>query len=173
MQRRIICFYSGGIKSVASLMALLLEEKFKDYIIQVHYINIVNYKKEFQLAARAVEKSLTAFSKFTERKFLISENQINFSCLPFSSKLPADIDICGFVASQMVAVDPSIRYIVMGLSSADLAKTGSSASLDKLDAYLAMAKEQPEASADVEYFFPLMDLEQSSISALAAKLVSD
>jgi len=166
MQRKIVCLYSGGIKSVAYLAKILTDKQYDDYIIQVHYINIINHTREFQSAVEAVNKSLKFFQEASHRKFVVTENQVNFSCLPAPSPLPLDIDICVFVASQMINVDPSIRFVVMGFSKDDLANSDMFA---QMQAYLEMTKQNPDASLDAEYLFPLIDNSYDEILAMQPK----
>lgn len=116
MKRKIVYLYSDGFKSRACLFKLLNDKQYREYIIQVYHISIINHATQFQNSAQGVKDILKSVQKTTRKKFTISENQINFSYLTLQSLLPDDIDICAFVASQMINNDQSICYIAMGFS---------------------------------------------------------
>ena len=160
MQRKIVCLYSGGFKSRACLFELLNNEQYREYIIQVHHVNIINHTTQFQSDSQAVKDRLISLQKTARKKFTISENQINFSCLPPQSSLPDDIDICAFVASQMINNDQSIRYIAMGFSNENFVQTDM---LNRIQAALDLTKLNPDAALDAEYIFPLMNKTRAEV----------
>lgn len=163
---KIVCFYSGGAKSLASLWSILIDEQYKDYIIHVHHVVIVNHTGKFREAAEKVRQTLARIKTECSRELIITENQVNFSCLPAPSRLPSDIDICAFVAAQMVNTDPSIRYVVMGFSSEDNNDGPNDSAVKRAQAYLAMTKQNPEAAPDAEYLCPQIDKSRLQILEL-------
>lgn len=167
MQRKIVCLYSGGFKSRACLFELLNNKQYREYIIQVHHVSIINHATQFQNSSKAVKDTLISLQKTARKKFTISENQINFSCLPPQSSLPDDIDICAFVASQMINNDRSIRYIAMGFSNENFVQTDM---LNRIQAALDLTKLNPDAALDAEYIFPLMNKTRADAIALASKI---
>lgn len=163
---KIVCFYSGGIKSLAALWNILADEQYKDYAIQVHHVTIINHTGKFREAAEKVRQTLVKIRAECSRKLIITENQVNFSCLPAPSRLPSDIDICAFVAAQMVNTDPSIRYVVMGFSNEDSHNSSNGNAVKRVQAYLAMTKQNPESALNAEYLFPLVTKSRSQILEL-------
>jgi hypothetical protein len=168
MKRKIVCLYSGGFKSRACLFELLNNKQYQEYIIQVHHVSIINHATQFQSSSQAIKDTLKIIQKAAGKKFTVSENQINFSCLPPQSSLPDDIDICAFVASQMVNNDQSIRYIAMGFSNENFVQTDI---LNRIQAALDLTKLNPDAALDAEYIFPLMNKTRAEAIALVPKII--
>lgn len=168
MKRKIVCLYSGGFKSRACLFELLNNQQYQEYMIQVHYVNIINHATQFQSSSQTVKDALKIIQKTARKKFTISENQINFSCLPPQSSLPDDIDICAFVVSQMINNDQSIRYIAMGFSNEIFVQPDI---LERIQAALELTKLNPDAALDAEYIFPLIDKTRAEDVALAPKII--
>lgn len=162
MKRKLICLYSGGVKSVACLSEVLTNKLYEDYIVQVHYVHIINHTGQFKKDVDDVKKTLKYFQDTSERAFIISENQINFSCLPYPSLLPNDIDICVFVANQMLSTDKAVRYIAMGFSKEDF---GIQAIFSRIQKSLDLTKINPDAALDAEYIFPLSNKTRVEIIA--------
>lgn len=170
MQRKIVCFYSGGKKSLACLFAILNNPEYKEYLIQIHYIHIINHTQQHRQALEAVKSTLPIFKEFFNRDFIVTENQINFSCLPAPAALPADSDICLFVASQIINIDISVRYIALGFSSEQLqANTDYGNLAKKIDVNLASNRQNPHASKDVEYLLPCREISNAEIVASMSK----
>lgn len=166
MQRKIVCFYSGGKKSLACLFAILSNPEYKEYLIQIHYIHIVNHKQQYKQALDAVKATLPVFKEYFQREFIVTENQINFSCLPAPAKLPADSDICLFIASQIINIDISVRYVALGFSHEQLESNNEYGNLaKKISANLASNRENPYSAQDAEYLLPCGEMSDVEIVA--------
>lgn len=155
MAEKVICLYSGGKKSIACLLAILNDPEYNDFIIQVHYVHLIDYRNEFMATLEKVKNSLSYFqSKFPER-FIVSENQVNFSCLPERSILPNPIDICLFIARQVVTSDDVLRQIIMGFTHDDL----SDAMLcRKLENFFGFKKEGSNIMQQTRVVLPLQNM---------------
>lgn len=162
--KKIVCFYAGGIKSIALLLQILLDKKYIDYLIQVHSIEIINHTMQFRQELITIERTLQFFQQYSEREFLTTQNQVNFSCLPLGSPLPSNFEICLFVASQMINVDPSIEYIAFGNSLEDIEKFKPYGNLrEKAEAYLEMAKLNPEGALNAKHLFPFLSVSRAQV----------
>lgn len=153
MKKKLVCLYSGGAKSIVCLSKILNDPQYNDMLIQVHYIHMVNYKREFQVAQERVKKSLVNFKDNFADRLIFSENQINFSCLPVSSPLPDDNSICLFVATQMYNVDNEVIYVALGYSKVEFEAKKLS---QQIQAYTQMLKESSNRGINSGFIFPLV-----------------
>lgn len=165
MKKQIFCLYSGGLKSVGNLWYILSNPKYNDYIIHIHHIHILNYENHAKAEAHAVKQTLDFILKQFKREFIISENQINFNCLPKASKLPNNLDICAFVASQYISVNPDIAYILVGYSKEDN-ESNYLKDISRFNLSLERAKELNTASKEVSLLSPLQYLSRNQINLM-------
>lgn len=154
VREKIFCLYSGGIKSIACLLAILNDPQYNEFVIQVHYVHHIDYRNDFVVALEKVKKSLSYFQKNFPGRVMVSENQVNFSCLPARSALPNPVDIHLFVARQIVAVDVNLRHVVMGFTHDDLTNPMLS---KKIETHFELLCPDSSIARQVKLLLPLRD----------------
>ncbi len=166
IQEKIICLYSGGKKSIACLLAILNDPQYNEFVIQVHYVHLIDYQHDFIVALEKVKKSLCYFQKNFPNRVIVSENQVNFSCLPARSALPNTIDIYLFVARQIVAVDVNLRHVVMGFTHDDLTNPIIS---KKIETNFELLCSGSNIARQVKLLLPLRDITVAEIISKVPK----
>ena len=151
---KIFCLYSGGKKTIACLLAILNDPQYSEFVIQAHYVHHIDYRNDFVVALEKVKKSLSYFQKNFPDRVIVSENQVNFSCLPARSALPNPVDIHLFVARQIVAVDVNLRHVVMGFTHDDLTNPMLS---KKIEAHFELLCSDSSIARQVKLLLPLRD----------------
>ena len=122
MAKSILLMWSGGISSTAILFQLLTESEYKDYDIIVHHCHIIDICNKAVAEAKACKQIVDYVSnKRKYRKFFLSESKHDYSFIspPRYSRNINDLDMVSFMASQIVAGNRDIQYVVMGGSLTD------------------------------------------------------
>ena len=159
--QKILCFYSGSLTAAGTLWQILSNPDYLDLSIHVHHIRIINYTQNEVHKYAASKATLALLAEQFQRKFIYTENRVDFSCLPLAVPLPADADIVAFMAGTMLNMYPAIKYIAIGHATHSLPQQLSkSAQITKA---LAMYRTRQSAA---QYINPLVGLNNEHLSMM-------
>lgn len=115
---------SGGIDSTGVLHRLCTHPDYSGYTILVHHIYIVNRENRHEAEANAVKKIIEYYAK--TKDFLYTQSVFNTSGFaPLRSpRFPFDMDVCAFIAGNLCAARPDIKFVAMGRTKTDIDSGG-------------------------------------------------
>ena len=122
MAKSILLMWSGGVSSTAMLFQLLTDSEYKDYDIIAHHCHISDICNKAIAEAVACKNILDYLEgKKKYRKFFFSESSHNYTFLtpPRYNRNLHDLDMVTFMASQMVAGNHDIKYVLFGGTNTD------------------------------------------------------
>jgi 7-cyano-7-deazaguanine synthase in queuosine biosynthesis len=114
---KILCMYSGGLDSAGALWQLIHDQRYSEYEILVHHVQLLNVTNRYYAERQAVDKTIPLFRSLTGRKLYLSSTIMDFAFM--APKVPVDADVYGFVAANLANIDLNIVYIAIGRTADD------------------------------------------------------
>lgn len=114
---KILCMYSGGLDSAGALWQLIHDQRYSEYEILVHHVQLLNITNRYYAERQAVDKTIPLFRSLTGRKLYLSSTILDFAFM--APKVPVDADGYGFVAANLANIDLNIAYIAIGRTADD------------------------------------------------------
>ncbi|MEO9806513.1 MAG: 7-cyano-7-deazaguanine synthase [Reichenbachiella sp.] len=166
MKPTILCLLSGGVDSTGALHQLITNDQYQGFDLIVHHINIVNRERRALAESQAVKNILNYYVDHLQAQFIYTESTSDTTGFaPLQSKrFPFDMDICTFMAANLVAAYPAISKIVRGRTKTDL--EGADTSYVKRTARTKSILESVimfDAIETPEYLFPVIDFTKEEI----------
>lgn len=119
--KKILCMFSGGLDSIGMLYKLLTEDEYKNYVIHVHHINMINIENRSEAEKIAVNNCCIWLKKNC-KQFIYTENTVDFSFM--GNNFPFDVDVIYFVAGQIISISTDFyEYLTIGQTKTDLSHT--------------------------------------------------
>ena len=156
----IVSMFSGGLDSTGSLWKLLSSDEYKNFHIHVHHINILNVESREKAEFKAVMKMLNSLNN-NGFKFSFSQGIQDFRYL-HQIGFPMDMDICAFVAGQMVRCIPNIQHIAMGRTISDMAEGGLDFS-NRMERAQRIFKNSIDGVSNPSYIFPVVKYSKKEV----------
>lgn len=123
MQKRLIlCMFSGGVDSTGALWKLVTEDRYKDFKILVHHIDMVNREGRAKSEEIAVQKIIIELCKMGYKdRFTYTQSTFDYTffdkeSFPYFVK---DALVVCFLAGMMCNGNRFIEYAVTGRTRSD------------------------------------------------------
>ncbi len=160
---KILCMYSGGLDSAGALWQVIHDPQYRNHEILVHHVHLVNATGRFRAEKQAVDQTIPLFQTYTTRKLYFSSTIMDFSFL--RPKVPIDADVYGFVAANLVNIDPGIEYIALGRTLDDKNSGGdpSIQIVDCVDRALVIAGNSSQIKSKAKSITPVVGLSKQQI----------
>ena len=122
MNSVILCMYSGGLDSAGMLHLLLTSEEYKDFVIHVHHLHLVNPENRALVEQAATQNALEQMRQSGYREFSYSESLHRYPA--FNQQIIWDADLCAFMAGSICNATPDVRYVALGRTKTDTEHAG-------------------------------------------------
>ncbi len=162
----IISMFSGGLDSAGVLWRLLNADEYKDFHIHVHHINNVSIENRDKAEHKSVMKMISELNT-NGLKFSYSQGIQDFRYLSYIG-FPMDMDVCAFVAAQMVRNIRNVNHIAMGRTITDVA-SGSSDFANRMERAQRIFKAAVDGTNAVgepiwaSYIFPVVKYSKNEV----------
>lgn len=152
---------SGGVDSTGALYLLVSDEKYKDFDIYVHHVNIIEENKRHIGEQKAIKEIINKLSEIRPVEYSESTFEIGNKGKIYSENYIWDMNIIAFVVGQLCTRDSCIKAVANGATKNDTIngkRTGEPVTIEDSSEYMSQ-----KTVERIKFIYPVIDMTKEEV----------